>query len=116
MALHGDASAVDRLVALAKDGPDRQTRSTALFWVSQRAGERAAATITESIERDPDAQVKRQAVFALSQLPHDESVPRLIDLAKNNRNPEVRKQAMFWLGQSQDPRALTFFEEVLRAR
>jgi hypothetical protein len=37
-------------------------------------------------------------------------------VAKNNRNPEVRKQAMFWLGQSQDPRALTFFEEVLRVR
>jgi len=26
----------------------------------------------------------------------------------------VRKQAMFWLGQSGDPRALEFFEKVLR--
>jgi hypothetical protein len=43
-------------------------------------------------------------------------VPRLIDVARTNRNPEVRKQAMFWLGQSQDPRALAFFEEVLRAK
>jgi HEAT repeat protein len=60
--------------------------------------------------------VKRQAVFALSQLPRGEGVTRLIDVAKNNRNPAVRKQAMFWLGQSQDPRALAFFEEVLRAR
>jgi len=25
----------------------------------------------------------------------------------------VRKQAMFWLGQSRDPRALTFFEQIL---
>jgi hypothetical protein len=25
----------------------------------------------------------------------------------------VRKQAMFWLGQSQDPRALAFFEQIL---
>jgi len=116
IALHGDAAAVDRLVALAKDGRDRQTRSTALFWVSQRAGERAAGTITDAIDRDPDTQVKRQAVFALSQLPRGEGVPRLIDVAKNNRNPEVRKQAMFWLGQSQDPRALAFFEEVLRGR
>jgi hypothetical protein len=116
IALHGDSAAVDRLVTLAKDSPDRQTRSTALFWVGQRAGERAAATITDAIERDPDTQVKRQAVFALSQLPRNESVPRLIEVAKNNRNPEVRKQAMFWLGQSQDPRALAFFEEVLRAR
>jgi hypothetical protein len=34
-------------------------------------------------------------------------------VAENNRNPEVCKQAMFWLGQSQDPRALGFFEKVL---
>jgi hypothetical protein len=116
IALHGDASAVDRLIAIAKDGRDRNTRSTALFWISQRAGERAAGTITDAIERDPDTQVKRQAVFALSQLPRNEAVPRLIDVAKNNRNPEVRKQAMFWLGQSRDPRALAFFEEVLQSR
>jgi len=25
----------------------------------------------------------------------------------------VRKQAMFWLGQSNDPRAVKFFEDVL---
>jgi hypothetical protein len=116
IALHGDAAAVDRLIALARDGRDRNVRSTALFWVSQRAGERAAGTITDAIERDPDTQVKRQAVFALSQLPRDQGVPRLIELARNNRNPEVRKQAMFWLGQSQDSRALAFFEEVLRSR
>jgi hypothetical protein len=116
MALHGDDTVVDRLIAIAKDGRDRSARSTALFWISQRAGERAAGAIADAIERDPDTQVKRQAVFALSQLPRNESVPRLIDVAKNNRNPEVRKQAMFWLGQSQDPRALAFFEEVLRTR
>jgi hypothetical protein len=116
IALHGDAAAVDRLVTIARDGTERNVRSTALFWVSQRAGERAAATITNAIENDPDTQVKRQAVFALSQLPRGEGVPRLIDVARSNRNPEVRKQAMFWLGQSQDPRALAFFEEVLRSR
>ena len=52
-------------------------------------------------------------MFALSQLPKDEGVPRLIDVARNNRNPEVRKQAFFWLGQSKDPRAVQFFEEIL---
>ncbi len=52
-------------------------------------------------------------MFALSQLPKDDGVPKLIEVARNNRNPAVRKQAMFWLGQSNDPRALAFFEEVL---
>ena len=53
-------------------------------------------------------------MFALSQMPKDEGVPRLIEVARSHRNAEVRKQAVFWLGQSNDPRALTFFEEVLK--
>ena len=116
IAVHGDASVTDRLIALARDGQQRAVRSLALFWLSQRAGDRASRTISDAIERDPDTAVKRQAVFALSQLPRSESVPRLIDLARTNKNPAVRQQAMFWLGQSQDPRALAFFEEVLGAR
>jgi hypothetical protein len=28
----------------------------------------------------------------------------------------VRKEAMFWLGQSKDPRATKFFEDLLAAR
>jgi HEAT repeat protein len=56
--------------------------------------------------------LKKQAVFALSQLPK-EGVPPLVEVARKNRNPAVRKQTKFWLGQSNDPRALLFFEEVL---
>lgn len=43
-----------------------------------------------------------------------EGVSLLIQQARTNKNPAVRKQAMFWPGQSKDPRALKFFEEVLR--
>ena len=48
------------------------------------------------------------------QLTPSEGMPELIKLARSHRDPVVRKQAMFWLGQSKDPRALTFFEDVLR--
>jgi hypothetical protein len=37
----------------------------------------------------------------------------MIQVASNNKNPAVRKQAMFWLGQSNDPRAVAFFEQIL---
>jgi HEAT repeat protein len=57
--------------------------------------------------------VKKRAVFALSQLRGDQGVTELIRVARTNRNPEVRKQAIFWLGQSRDPRALAFIEEIL---
>src|SRR5437763_1940083 len=82
----------------------------------QRVGAEAERAITEAIRSDPETDVKRKAVFALSQLPKDEGVPLLIRTARENRNPEVRKQAMFWLGQSEDPRAVEFFGQVLMAK
>ena len=105
--------AVDEMIRMAHEDTSTHVRGQALFWLAQKAGKKAATTITGAIDNDPDTEVKKKAVFALSQMPKDEGVPKLIDVAQNNRNAEVRKQAMFWLGQSNDPRALDFFEKVL---
>ena len=72
-----------------------------------------AEAIDGAIRNDPDTEVKKRAVFALTQMPDAEGVPQLIRVAKTNRNPEVREQAVFWLGQSEDPRALDFIEQIL---
>ena len=114
IALHADPLALDRLLSLARTGKDARVRGDALFWVAQRAGTKAMDAVSNAIDNDPDTEVKKKAVFALSQMPKDEGVPKMIDVARNNRNPEVRRQAMFWLGQSGDPRALQFFEDILR--
>lgn len=114
IALHGDPAALDRLLTFAREGKDARLRSDALFWVAQRAGAKALAAVSQAIDTDPDTEVKKKAVFALSQMPKDDGVPKLIEVARTHRNVEVRKQAMFWLGQSGDPRALRFFEEILR--
>ncbi len=114
LAFHRDEAASTALIRAARTGETRKLRGQALFWVAQRAGDKAALVITEAIDRDPDTEVKKRAVFALSQLPKDEGVPRLITVAREHSNPAVRKQAMFWLGQSNDPRALQFFEAILK--
>jgi hypothetical protein len=106
--------AVGEIVRVARDDSSPHVRGQALFWLGQEAGQKAERAITEAIERDPETEVKKKAVFALSQLPKEEGVPLLIQVARANRNPSVRKQAMFWLGQSNDPRALAFFAEVLQ--
>ncbi len=108
-----EPAAVEEMIRMAHDDSSSHVRGQALFWLAQKAGKKAVSTIAGAIENDPDTDVKRKAVFALSQLPKDEGVPKLIEVAQTNRNPEVRKQAMFWLGQSNDPRALQFFERVL---
>ena len=42
------------------------------------------------------------------------ALPLLITIARSHADATVRKQAMQRLGQSNDPRALTFFEDVLK--
>lgn len=113
ISMHAEPAATDVLIRLARNHASSAVRGDALFWLAQRAGQSAAALITERIELDPDTEVKRRAVFALSQLPRDEGVPLLIKVARTNLNPAVRKQAMFWLGQSKDPRAIDFFADIL---
>jgi HEAT repeat protein len=102
------------MLDVARLDASSKVRGQALFWLAQKAGRKATEAITRAIEEDPETDVKKKAVFALSQLPRDQGVPLLIQTARGNRNPAVRKQAMFWLGQSGDPRALKFFQEVLR--
>ena len=103
----------DALIRSAREDASGDVRGQALFWLAQRAGVAAAAAIKGAIENDPDTEVKKRAVFAVSRLPKDEGIPLLIELARSHKNPEVRKQACFWLGQSKDPRALAYFEQVL---
>src|SRR4029078_4936700 len=113
LAMHRDDVAVPALLTLARQDASGKARGDALFWLAQPAGRKMAGEIPAAIDNDPDTAVKERAVFALSQLPKDEGVPLLIEVAKSNRNLQVRKKAIFWLGQSKDPRATRFFEELL---
>jgi len=108
-----EPAALDEMIRMAHEDESGHVRGQAIFWLAQKAGKRAVGAIDGALENDPDTEVKKQAVFALSQLPKDEGVPKLIQVAQTNRNRAVRKQAMFWLGQSEDARALDFFEKVL---
>jgi HEAT repeat protein len=112
--LSKEPGATEEIIRMAREDGSPPVRGQALFWLAQKAGAKAENAITEAITSDPDTEVKKKAVFALSQMPKDEGVPKLIEVAERNKNLEVRKQAMFWLGQSEDPRALGFFERVLR--
>ena len=94
--------------------PER-TRRSAVFWLSQQAGDRVTREISNFVaESDDDREVRKHAVFALSQRPREEAVPELVRIARTHRDPEIRKTAMFWLGQTNDPRAIALFEEILR--
>lgn len=105
-----------RLLRMARDTSiAEETRRQAVFWLGQAAGAEATRGLDALVaDAEGDIEVRKHAVFALSQRPAEEGVPALIRVARTNRHPELRKQALFWLGQSEDPRALSLFEEILR--
>src|SRR5216117_2635750 len=103
------------LLKIAKsDDVSRKVRRSAVFWLGQAAGDAATRGLTDLVaDGGQDREVRESAVFALSQRPRDEGVPALIRIAKENKDPDLRRKAIFWLGQSDDPRALELFEELL---
>ena len=104
------------LVKIARSsGASEELRGRAVFWLGQAASE-AAGLALDSIASDDhgDREVRKQAIFALSQRSTNEAVPALMRIARSNADPELRRTALFWLGQSEDPRAVTLFEEILK--
>jgi HEAT repeats/PBS lyase HEAT-like repeat len=114
ISINSDPGAIDDLIQMAKSDPESRVRAQALFWLAQKAGKKAIGTLNASIENDPNFEVKKKAVFALSQLPREESVPQLVHVADTNSNFAIRKEAIFWLGQTNDPRALAYIEQMLK--
>jgi len=110
-----------RLLAIARDSDTRPhtTRQTAAFWLGRFAAAalsgRSIGTLDDQTDASADTDdVRDAAVFGLSQLKHHAGVPPLIQVAESKKSTHVRERAIFWLSQSDDPRALEFFESVLR--
>lgn len=108
----------EALLDLAEDRSVHEgVRKNALFWLGQEAAEAATEGLADvAMDVDEDQEVRNSAIFALSQRPADESIPILMDVARTGESSETRKTAMFWLAQSDDPRVVSFFEDVLLGR
>lgn len=106
------------LLALAKEREvPSAVRASALFWLGQEAAEAATGGLADvAFAEDEDQEVRDAAVFALSQRPTDEGLPVLMELARTADQAKTRRTAFFWLAQSDDPRVISFFEEVLLGR
>ncbi len=107
-------NALDALIDIAHHHTDSHLRSSALFWLGQRAGQKAIAALRSAVDHDPEEEVRSRAVFGISNLPNDESIPLLAELMRTNKSRQVRKKAAFWLSQKKDSRALAAIESLLR--
>jgi HEAT repeat protein len=110
-----EPEAAPLLVSLARGDQNPRIRQQAISSLasSRRHIPDAVETLKTIIATDHDPAVKRRAVSALVSLPDGEGIPLLIEVVKTTQDPDVRKQAMNTLGNSRDPRATAFFEDVL---
>jgi HEAT repeat protein len=106
--------APDVLKNVARTDPDAKVRAEAVYWLPQRGGPRVVPDVTAVIDADQSDEVKQRAVRGLARLPPNDSVPLLLQLARSNKSPAVKKEAVAALGQSKDPRAIAFLEEILK--
>jgi HEAT repeat protein len=89
-------------------------RKQALFWAAQ-SGAVPTATLADIYNKNADTEMREQVIFTLSQRGNKDAsaVDKLLDIAKTEKDRELRKRAIFWLGQSKDPRAAQFLQQII---
>ena len=90
----------------------QELRKKALFWAGQTGV--ASSEFASLYDRMSDQELKDQIIFVFSQRGRDAAaMDKLFAIARTDRDPELRKKAIFWLGQSRDPRAQKFLEDLI---
>ena len=90
-----------------------EMRKQALFWAGQNGGAPTESFAT-LYDKMTDPELKEQLIFVFSQRGRDiKALEKLMDIAKNDKDKQMRTKAVFWLGQSRDPRALKFIEDLI---
>jgi HEAT repeat protein len=90
----------------------QELRKKALFWAGQTGV--PSSEFSSLYDRMADQELKDQIIFVFSQRGRDAAaMDKLFAIARTDRDPELRKKAIFWLGQSRDPRAQKFLEDLI---
>jgi len=108
-----EPEATDLLISIARTGRTARVRAQAVGELARKPGPKILPALSQALE-DQDPQVQRRAVTALREVPDGGGIPLLIQVVKTSQDLQLRKDAMNSLRNSRDPRALAFFEDVLK--
>ena len=107
-----DPKAGEWLLGVAADSTrSEHVREQALFWAGQ--SDLPTARLSAAYDRAPNDEMKRRFIFVLSQRHDAEGLDALMRIARADPDRDARRQALFWLGQSHDPRAIHFLEQLV---
>jgi HEAT repeat protein len=123
-AMLSDSTAVTaQLLAIARDqSRARETRTSAISWLSRAPEERGGVSATQlatalgQIARDEsdNQQVRQSALRVLARQENGEGVPALIEISRSTSDVWLGKQALSTLAQSGDPRARSYLRTAVQ--
>src|SRR5689334_6949667 len=121
--LADSATVTPQLLAIARDqSRARETRSSAISWLSRAADERGGVSPSQlakalgemARDENDNQQVRQSALRVLARQENGEGIPALIDLSRNTQDVWLGKQALGTLAQSGDPRARTYLRTAVQ--
>jgi TolA-binding protein/HEAT repeat protein len=91
---------------------DIEIRKKALFWAGQ--GHNVdVGDLVKLYDSMSDREMKDQLIFVYSQRREDAALDKLFQIGKTDPDRELRKKAIFWIGQSRDPRAAKYLQDLI---
>ena len=121
--LADSAVVTPQLLAIARDqSRARETRSSAINWLSRASDERggvAPAQLAKALgdmarDENDNQQVRQSALRVLSRQENGEGIPALIEISRTTQDVWLGKQALSTLAQSGDPRARTYLRSAVQ--
>jgi len=113
---HESPRARARIAEIARArGGDRELRSTAIRLLADHDEDASAVdTLAGLYDSEPDAEIKEEILRALGNTKQKAALRKLFDVARRDPNVELRKRAISLIGESDDPEAAKFLEELLK--
>ncbi|HEU4828618.1 MAG TPA: HEAT repeat domain-containing protein, partial [Gemmatimonadales bacterium] len=107
------AEATDLLLTAARNDPDSEVRTQAIFWLSQVNDPRVVPILDSVMRSSNDEDLQRSAIFALSQQRSPEARRLLRSyVERDDIADEARSQALHFLAMGNDPDDMAFLRNA----
>ena len=100
---------------VVRSNDDAELRGETIFGLAQTGGDQTVAFLSQLYDAEKTTEVKKKIIFSLTQAKDKKAaLHKLMVIGKSEPSPELRKEAIFWIGQSRDPEAIKFIEDLLK--
>ncbi|HJQ25140.1 MAG TPA: HEAT repeat domain-containing protein [Blastocatellia bacterium] len=104
-----------KLMDVVRSSDDAELRGETIFWLAQTGGNNTVDFLGQLYDSEKTMEVKKKIIFSLTQAREKKAaLHKLMAIARSDPSPELRKEAIFWIGQSRDPEAIKFLEDILK--